>query len=287
MSNDPGPGEATGKVDSAPAEPQSAGSASERIDHAWAEIQSAREQVELLRTELLETVSHELRTPLTLIRTSIGLLLDGESRVGPEMRDRLLRNIKQSADRMNVLVGDLLDLARLRSQRADLQLRRIDLAELVEGAAAMMRPLIEQAEQTLTLAVEVPAPVILGDPRRLERALTNLLANATKFSPRGASIGVEARGTETGARISVSDTGPGIAPDAMPRLFEQFYTGRTSSSSHNIGTGLGLPIAKGIVEAHGGQITVESEFGHGATFHIDLPFEAPDPEGASGEGAGD
>lgn len=246
-----------------------------------AALGEARAQVEQLRTELLEAVSHELRTPLTLIRTSIGLLLDSEPE--PSMRDRLLRNIKQSADRMNVLVTDLLDLARLRSRQADLHVRQVDLGELVSGATTMMRPLVEQAEQTIETIVPSPAPVILGDPRRLERVLLNLLSNATKFAPAGARIAVEVETSPEGVTISVSDTGPGIPPGAMPLLFEQFYTGRTSSSSHNIGTGLGLPIAKGIVEAHGGRIWVESEVGRGSTFRVALPWEPPREEGA-GEG---
>jgi signal transduction histidine kinase len=208
------------------------------------------------------------------------LLLDGDNPPDQGVRDRLLRNIKHSADRMNGLVSDLLDLARLRSHRADLQLRRVDLGDLVEGAAAMMRPLIEQAGQSLTLAIPVPAPSVLGDPRRLERVLTNLLSNATKFAPRDAKIDVVVQRRPDGVLVSVSDTGPGISSEAMPRLFEQFYTSRSSSSIHNIGTGLGLPIAKGIVEAHGGRIWAESEPGHGATFHVELPWEAPAQEEA-------
>ena len=238
-----------------------------------AELEAAREQVERLRTELLEAVSHELRTPLTLIRTSIGLLLDGDPE--PAMRDRLARNIKQSADRMNVLVTDLLDLARLRSRRADLQVRWVDLGELVHAVASMMRPLLEQAGQTTELIVASPAPALLGDPRRLERVLLNLLSNAIKFAPGATRIEIAVESHPDGVVVSVRDEGPGIPPEALPRLFEQFYTGRTSSSSHNIGTGLGLPIAKGIVEAHGGRIWVQSEVGKGATFRFSLPWEPP------------
>jgi signal transduction histidine kinase len=186
---------------------------------------------------------------------------------------------------MNVLVTDLLDLARLRSQRADLHVRRVDLGELLTAAASMMRPLVEQAGQTMELAVPAPAPAILGDPRRLERVLLNLLSNATKFAPHGASIDLAVEEHTEGVVVSVRDTGPGIPPEAIPRLFEQFYTGRTSSSSHNIGTGLGLPIAKGIVEAHGGRIWVESEVGRGSTFRFSLPWEPPAREEGEGEGS--
>lgn len=131
----------------------------------------------------------------------------------------------------------------------------------------------------------VPAPpVILGDPRRLERVLLNLLSNATKFAPAGTRITVSVETDADGVTIGVRDEGPGIPPEAMPRLFEQFYTGRTSLSDHNIGTGLGLPIAQGIVEAHGGRIWVESEPGHGALFRVWLPWEPPVVEEGEDEG---
>ena len=112
---------------------------------------------------------------------------------------------------------------------------------------------------------------MLGDPQRIERVFLNLISNAVKFSPPGSTITVEVRGEGSDALASVRDTGPGIPLPAQPHLFEQFYTGRTSSSSLDIGAGLGLPIAKGIVEAHGGRLWVESDAGAGATFVIALP----------------
>ena len=238
-----------------------------------AELAAEREQLERLRTDLLATVSHELRTPLTLIRTSIGLLLDSDP--DEAMRQRLLRNVKQSADRMQALVTDLLDLARLRGDRLELQVRRVDLGDLVGGAVSLMRPLFEAKGQRLVVAVPAPAPVVPGDQRRLERVLLNLLGNATKFAPEGTEVGVRVTDGAEAATIAVSDAGPGIAAEALPLLFEQFYTGRTSSSRHNIGAGLGLPIAKGIVEAHGGRIWVESEVGVGTRVAFTLPKAWP------------
>jgi signal transduction histidine kinase len=232
-------------------------------------LTAEHEQIERLRTDLLATISHELRTPLTLIRTSIGLLLDTDP--DDAMHRRLERNIKQSSDRMNELVTDLLDLARLRSDRLELQLHHVDTGELVTNAAALVRLLIDQNGQTLDLRFSAPAPVVIGDSRRLERVLLNLLSNATKFAPAGTAIKVSVVEERGMATISVRDSGPGIAPEAMPRLFEQFYTSRTSSSSHNTGAGLGLPIAKGLVEAHGGHMVVESKVGRGSIFSFTLP----------------
>jgi signal transduction histidine kinase len=232
-------------------------------------LETERRQVERLRTDLLSTISHELRTPLTLIRTSIGLLLDSDP--DEEMRQRLLRNIKGSTDRMHALVGDLLDLARLRGDRLELQVRRVDLGELVSGTVSLMRPLIDAKEQHVMLEVPSPEPAVPGDYRRLERVLLNLLSNANKFAPIGSAIAVTVNEDAREVTIAVQDAGPGITAEAMPHLFEQFFTERTSSSRHNIGAGLGLPIAKGIIEAHGGRIWVESKVGVGTTVWFALP----------------
>jgi signal transduction histidine kinase len=240
---------------------------------AVSSLQDERDQVERLRTDLLSTISHELRTPLTLIRTSIGLLLDSEP--DEEMRLRLLRNIKQSTDRMNGLITDLLDLARLHQDRLELSVRNIDVLDLVEGAVSLMRPLLDGKKQRVEVFSSSPSLAIPGDLRRLERVLLNLLRNANKFAPSGTVIRVSVRDDEHEAIIAVQDAGPGIAAEAIPHLFDQFFTDRTSSSEHNIGAGLGLPIAKGIVEAHGGHIWVESTAGAGTTVSFALPKVLP------------
>lgn len=241
-------------------------------------LQDERDQVERLRTDLLSTISHELRTPLTLIRTSIGLLLDSEP--DEEMRLRLLRNIKQSTDRMNSLITDLLDLARLQQDRLELSVRWINVLDLVEGAVSLMRPLLDAKGQHVSVVSLATTPVVPGDLRRLERVLLNLLSNANKFASAASEIQVIVGDNGQDIIIAVQDAGPGIAPEALPHLFDQFFTDRTSSSEHNIGAGLGLPIAKGIVEAHRGRIWVESTPGIGTTVWFalpkDLPQEVPD-----------
>ena len=229
-------------------------------------------QVERLRTDLLETISHELRTPLTLIRTSIGLLI--ESDPDEEMRQRLLRNIKQSTDRMHALVADILDLARMRGDRLDLQMRQLDLGELARGAATLMRPLFDARDQQVEIE-RGAIPPVPGDARRLERVLLNLLSNANAFAPAGSTITIRIRHDGEDVVVEVRDRGPGIPEEAMPHLFEQFFTARTSSTRHNIGVGLGLPIAKGIVEAHGGRIWVETAVGVGTAVSFALPTAWP------------
>lgn len=245
----------------------------EHLAGEQARLAEMRQDLERQRSDFLSTVSHELRTPLTLIRTSVGLLLD--SQPDPEMRERLLRNVKHSADRMNALVNDLLDLARLNSGKADLQLRYIDVVEVVSSTVALMSALLEEKAQRLRMKVTLSRPRVMADHRRIEQVLLNLLSNANKFAPRGAliEVRVERRGAEV--VVCVADSGPGIPPEAQVRLFEQFYTDRTSSPSHNIGAGLGLPIAKGLVEAHGGRMWVVSSVGAGSKFYFSLPVEGP------------
>jgi signal transduction histidine kinase len=243
---------------------------------AAAGLEAERRRMERLRDDLLATFSHELRTPLTLIRTSIGLLLDSDPE--EEMRLRLLRNIKQSSDRMHALVSDLLDLARLRGDRLELQVRSVDLGELIAGAVSLMRPLLDAKAQRVRLAVPSPAPRVPGDARRLERVVLNLLSNAHKFAPAGSEIAIAVADDAQEATVAVRDRGPGITAEAMPHLFDQFFTNRTSSSRHNIGAGLGLPIAKGLVEAHGGRIWVASEGGAGTTVSFALPKGWPEEE---------
>ncbi|HEX2923083.1 MAG TPA: ATP-binding protein [Chloroflexota bacterium] len=237
------------------------------------ELAAARQEIERLRSDLLSTVSHELRTPLTLIRTSVGLLLDTEP--DPAMRERLLRNIKQSADRMQALVTDMLDLVRLRNGRAELAIELLDVGELVESAASLMKPLLDEKEQGLELDMPLVAPRVMGDQRRLEQVLLNLLSNANKFAPQAATVRISVSEDAESVMLSVADSGPGITPAGQERLFDQFYTSRTSSPSHNIGVGLGLPIAKGIVEAHGGRIWVESEMEKGSIFRFSIPKDGP------------
>jgi signal transduction histidine kinase len=239
------------------------------VEARTAALSAEHQQIERLRTDLLSTVSHELRTPLTLIRTSIGLLLD--STPDDAMRLRLLRNIQHSSDRMNALVTDLLDLVRLRHERTPLQLRRVNVGGLLANVEMLLRPLLEERDQTLEITTSQPAPFVLGEARRLERLFMNLISNANKYAPAGSRIRVAVVPDEDVVTIAVADTGPGIPADVLPHLFEQFYTARTSSSSHNIGVGLGLPIAQSIAEAHDGRIDVVSDVGVGSTFTVTLP----------------
>jgi signal transduction histidine kinase len=240
-----------------------------------ADVAEGLAELERLRTDLLAAVAHEVRTPLTAVRTSVGLLLDPAVPPDAGARERLLRTIAQSADRMQRLVTDVLDLTRFRAGRMGLQLRRFDARLVAESAAAALAPLLEARRQRLELRLP-PRPVwVYADRRRVEQVLLNLLSNAHKFSPDGAGmrLTVAARGADV--VWSVADEGPGIAPADRERLFERFFTG-DGGAAPGAGTGLGLPIALAIALAHGGGIDVASAPGRGSTFDLRLPRRGPE-----------
>jgi signal transduction histidine kinase len=234
--------------------------------------------LEQLRTDLLSTVAHELRTPLTAVRTSIGLLLDHSVEPEPELREQLLQTISQSAERMQQLITDVLDLARSRLGGMQLQLRRFDATCLAREVAEPLRPLLDSRHQKLELDLPAGPVWVYGDHRRLEQALTNLLSNAHKFSPNGSPVrlAVARRGQEVA--WTVADRGVGIGPEDRPRLFERFFSAATDAAGHRGGTGLGLPLALAIAQAHGGTIDVESALGQGSTFTLRVPAAGPPEE---------
>jgi signal transduction histidine kinase len=233
------------------------------------ELRMGLAELERLRTELLATVGHELRTPLTAIRTSVGLLLDPALDPTADQRQQLLGTIARSADRMQRLLAELLDLARLRAGRVEMQHDTFDARDLVRDVATGVEPMAAARDQRIMVHLPPRLVRVVGDRRRLEQALLNLVANAQKFSPSGADVelGVGASGRRD-ARWTVTDHGPGIGAEDRERLFERFFVG---ASDRQGGTGIGLPTALAIAQAHGGTIEVESEVGRGSTFHLVVP----------------
>ena len=235
--------------------------------------------LERLRTELLATIAHELRTPLTVVRTSTGLLLDPASSPTEEQRRAMLENIERNAERMQRLIGDVLDLARFRAGKIALQLRQFDPRELTESVVATICALAARRGQSLLLdAPPDPLPRLFADRPRLERALLNLLSNAQRFTPDAGVIRVVVR--VGGGRIAwdVIDEGPGISEEDQPHLFERFFVGRNDRNESHEGVGLGLPTSLAIAQAHGGTIDVRSRPGHGSTFTLVVPLAGPPEE---------
>jgi len=229
------------------------------------------EELERLRTDLLATVGHELRTPLTAIRTSVGLLLDPGLEPTADQRQQLLGTIGRSADRMQRLVTDLLDLARLRAGRIEMKVEPFDARAIVEEAAAAIGPMAATRDQPIRVEAPSEPLHVRGDRRRLEQALLNLASNAQKFSPSGAEIMIRVAAEKGAVRWSVVDHGPGISEGEQARLFERFFVGTSDRTGSGGGAGIGLPTALAVAQAHGGTIEVESAIGTGSTFHLIVP----------------
>ena len=240
------------------------------------DVRIGLEELERLRTDLLATVGHELRTPLTAIRTSAGLLLDPGLEPNESQRRQLLGTIARSADRMQHLLTELLDLARLRAGAIEMASDRFDARELAREVAIAVEPMAAARQQLVRLELPQEELPVVGDRRRLEQALLNLVTKAQKFSPSGrdVTIAVGHGGDRPRVAWTVIDEGPGIGPDEQARLFERFFVGGSDRSGRG-GTGIGLPTALAIAQAHGGTIEVESEIGRGSTFRLVVPAATP------------
>lgn len=234
------------------------------IDNArlYAEAQRALRA----RDEVLGIVSHDLRNPISVIGMSAELMLEAE--LPPEGTRRQLQIIRRSARGMSRLIQDLLDVSRTESGHLAVDPRPEDAGAIVREVCDQMRPLAEAGSQQLTLRLADRLPPVLADAGRLEQVLSNLIGNALKFVPAGGEVQVAAEPAGEEVRFSVHDTGPGIAPEDLPFLFEAHWQARETA---HLGAGLGLAICKGIVEAHGGRIRVESEVGRGTCFHFTVP----------------
>ncbi|MCS6992460.1 MAG: HAMP domain-containing histidine kinase [Anaerolineales bacterium] len=218
-------------------------------------------------------VSHELKTPLTAIQGFAQAILDGTAGT-PEAQRQAAQIIYDEAARLHRLALDLLDLARLDSGIADLKRDPLDLNALARGAVERFGPRAQAAGVRLDLELEPLLPEIPGDGDRLAQVLDNLLDNALKFTPSGGQIVIRTRKRGDELEMQVQDTGIGIAPEALPRIFERFYQADPSRQrGQGRGAGLGLSIAREIVAAHGGTISVRSAPGQGSTFFVRLPLQ--------------
>jgi two-component system phosphate regulon sensor histidine kinase PhoR len=218
--------------------------------------------------DFVANVSHELRTPLTAIRGFVEALRDGTI-TDEAGRQRSLAVIAGEERRLQRLVAGLLDLSRIESGQAALRREPVDLAALLRGCAEVVAHRAEEAGVTLDLALPTDLQPVTGDADRLEQVVANLLDNALRYTPAGGRITLAARMDSGTVAVSVADTGRGIPPEALPHLFERFYTADPARTGQ--GAGLGLAIAREIVHAHGGELTVVSTPGAGSIFTIHLP----------------
>ncbi|HVL67406.1 MAG TPA: MASE1 domain-containing protein [Vicinamibacterales bacterium] len=230
------------------------------------------ERASRLKDEFLSTLSHELRTPINAIAGWSQLLRHGGAGLDPNLA-RGLEAIDRNARVQVQLVEDLLDMSRIISGKLRLDLHPVDVAEVVNDAVGAVLPSIEAKQIRLTREVEAGVAVVRGDAGRLQQVLWNLLSNAIKFTPPGGVIQVSLRRAGDSVVLAVSDSGEGIAPEFLPYVFDRFRQGDASTTRSHGGLGLGLAIARSIVEMHGGTIRAASGGkGHGATFTVDLPL---------------
>jgi two-component system phosphate regulon sensor histidine kinase PhoR len=226
-------------------------------------------QLERTRKEFVANVSHELRTPLSLIKGYVETLLDG-ARDDPEISAKFLQTIDRNAERLKLLIEDLLTISELESGRVKLNLQGIPLRGVSEKVLADYKDRAEAKK--VKLFDEVPDLRIRGDADRLEQVLGNLVDNAIKYGRPEGTVKISARslnGKEV--EVAVQDDGPGIPPEALERVFERFYRVDKARSREQGGTGLGLSIVKHIVQSHGGRVWATSEVGEGASFYFTLP----------------
>jgi two-component system sensor histidine kinase KdpD len=212
-----------------------------------------------LRTALLRAVSHDLRTPLASIKASATTLLADDVQLEPDATKQLLSTIDEEADRLNSLIGNLLDMSRLQSGTFELTLRDVGLDEIVALALASL------GERSASVATDVPEnlPRIHTDAALLERAVANVIDNAVTFSPPGQTVRVEAATFDGTVELRIVDRGPGIRPDQREQVFQPFQ--RLGDQHTGTGVGLGLAVARGFVDALGGELTVDDTPGGGAT----------------------
>lgn len=240
------------------------------LAHAFNEMSASVRATQQSQKDFVANVSHELKTPLTSVQGFSQAILDKTANT-PESINQAAGIIHTESNRMYRLVVDLLDLARLDAGIANLEREAVDLAGLLRGVAEKLAPQAEEAKVSLNLDLE-PLPTCVGDADRLGQVFTNLVDNALGHTPPSGSVSLHARGEGMTIRVSVTDTGEGIPPAALPRIFERFYqVDKSRKDGEKPSTGLGLAIVQQIIQAHKGAITVSSTLGEGSVFVVHLP----------------
>ena len=231
------------------------------------------EELNELKSNLLSTVSHELRTPLAVIKGYSTMLLDYDPRLRPDEKEQYLASIDGATDRLTELVDCLLDMSRLEAGLLKLEKDSTSVSELLEKSVAEAR--LRAPGHEIVLDLRKRLPIVIIDARRIRQVVDNILDNAIKYSEKGTKILVQARRTGAELLVSVGDQGIGIPPEEVERVFDRMYRveQRLASEPEIGGVGLGLAICKGLVEAHGGRIWVDSKVGRGSIFHFTLPID--------------
>jgi signal transduction histidine kinase len=238
----------------------------DQLRSVYAELEEASRH----KSEFLANMSHELRTPLNAVIGFSQVLRD--EMVGPvnEKQAEYLDDISSSGNHLLSLINDVLDLSKVEAGQVELEVRPFSLREALKRGVVMVREHASEDGVRIAFDADRDVDVVDGDERRIKQVIFNLLSNAVKFTPSGGEVDVSATRVNGEVRVSVADTGPGVAPEDRERIFEEFQQSDTGDG-YREGTGLGLALSKRFVELHGGRIWLESEVGHGSTFTFSLP----------------
>jgi signal transduction histidine kinase len=232
-------------------------------------------EVDQMKTDFISIVSHELKTPLSAIKGAVDNLLDG---IGGELQGvqkECLEISKRNIDRLSRLISDLLDVSRIEAGKIQLTKQPLDIGNIIKDVVLSFKDIVAGKGILLGSVIKGDIPLVNLDPDKITQVITNLVGNSVKFTPAGGKISVESYVEGNSLRVDVIDTGSGISHQDLEKVFEKFYqVSRPETKGMFKGTGLGLPITKGIVEKHGGKIWVESQLGKGSKFSFTLPFES-------------
>jgi signal transduction histidine kinase len=245
----------------------------EETNRELAEANAKLRELSAMKEEFLALTTHDLRSPLTVISGVINFFTSGRlGELSPEQRN-MVSMMERNTQSLIELVNDLLDASKLESGTMRLELAPVRLGELIAELRETMLPMAREKEIALEDATPAGLPPARADRPKLRRVLVNLLTNALKFTPRGGRVELSARAEGRMLRVSVADTGVGIQPEDLARLFDKFEQARSRATRGEKGTGLGLYITRQLVELHGGRIEVTSEVGRGSTFSFTIPIQ--------------
>jgi two-component system sensor histidine kinase GlrK len=231
-------------------------------------------QINDLKADMLQQISHELRVPLQSMYSAYYLLTRQTSGPVTEAQQKLLETIRKNVDRIADFSNQFLDISKIEAGMMKFNLTETDLGLLVDSAVENAR--VAGAEKNITVDVEtMPSPQVRVDPERVTQVINNFLSNAIKYTAAGGNVAVNVRPCPLGAQLAVSDTGVGIDPEDIPKLFTKFYQARNANKGGSRGTGLGLALVKALVEEQGGKVYVTSKVGEGSTFFAEFPASTP------------
>jgi signal transduction histidine kinase len=232
---------------------------------------SKLKELQRLREEWASIVTHDLRQPLNVITMSVDMLRETAEKHDPQLLQKSLEQTEKASRTLNRMISDLADVSRIESRELKVQLQPVQLDSLTREVVERHRA--AAPDRTITLQTDESMPQIEADPMRLEQVLDNLLGNAHKYADPGTDVQVEVRRDATEVRVLVSNRAPGIPAAEIPKVFDRFYRSGRARDSSKHGLGLGLYIAKALIDAHGGRIWAESQPGATTTFQFALPLE--------------